>query len=331
MDVNEARSLLSVSSDEEPAILPRSILSNVSVDDLAGAAAFQIGTLKDGVIQLDWDGRLGRVGDVFVAYAEYLNTRKYWYSPLGLEQFMDLVRRAVETRQRTRGDVELLGFDDDGAYINLTFAISTNQNNAARAFEIAQAVSREIEEAAERAADEVGQRVAEVAARLSGWGAATFDALVDQVQTAKTSDDRGRSLEELCSRLFAGVAGFTVSGRLLTATEEIDISIVNDSQEPRLRREGALIIVECKNWSGKCGKDEFVIFREKLENRKRRCSLGFLISWNGFTGTVTKELLRGSREDALVVPVTGAELRAAVRDNNFHDVLLSAWDNAVTL
>ena len=53
-------------------------------------------------------GNLRGEGGHFVADAEYLNTRKYWYSPLGLEQFMDLVRRAVETRQRTQGDVELL-------------------------------------------------------------------------------------------------------------------------------------------------------------------------------------------------------------------------------
>ena len=52
---------------------------------------------------------------------------------------------------------------------------------------------------------------------------------------------------------------------------------------------------------------------------------------NGFIETVTKELLRGSREDTLVVPMTGAELRAAIRDNNFHHVLLSAWDKAVAL
>jgi hypothetical protein len=244
---------------------------------------------------------------------------------------MDLVRRAVEVRQRTKGDVELLDYDDDGAYIHLTYSIATNQNNARSAFDVAEHVSREIEEAAEGAADEIGKRVADVAARLSAWGSTALDALVDQVQTAKNSDERGRSLEELCSRLFASVPGFTVSGRLLTATEEIDISIVNDSTEPRLRREGALIIVECKNWSGKCGKDEFVIFREKLENRKRRCSLGFLVSWNGFTGTVSKELLRGSREEVLVVPMNGAELRSAVRDDNFQDVLLAAWDKAVAL
>lgn len=82
---------------------------------------------------------------------------------------------------------------------------------------------------------------------------------------------------------------------------------------------------------GKCGKDEFVIFREKIENRNQRCSLGFLISWNGFATTVTKEMLRGSHEQTLVVPVTGKDLRAAARDGDFLMVLTECWDRAVHL
>ncbi len=39
---------------------------------------------------------------------------------------------------------------------------------------------------------------------------------------------------------------------------------VNDSAEARLRREGALILAECKNWRGKCGKNEFVENRSRL-------------------------------------------------------------------
>ena len=120
-------------------------------------------------------------------------------------------------------------------------------------------------------------------------------------------------------------------GRLRTATEEIDISVLNDSTEPRLRRESALILAECKNWTGRCGKNEFVVFKEKIENRNRRCSLGFLISWNGFTDTVTKEMLRGSREDTLIVPLTGEDIRSAVRHGDFGRALLQAWDKAVTL
>ena len=123
--------------------------------------------------------------------------------------------------------------------------------------------------------------------------------------------------------------GFSINGRIRTATEEIDISVLNDSPDPRLRRESAVVLAECKNWTGKCGKNEFVIFREKLENRNRRCTLGFLISWNGFTSTITQEMLRGSREEILIVPMTGKEIRTAVREEDFTKILIECWDKAV--
>ena len=285
--------------------------------------------MKDGVLHLDWGGKLFREGDSVFGEADHTWTRKYWYSPIGLEQYLDLVRRAVETRHKVRGDVELTCFDDDGAYVALHFRVSTAEKNLAGAYATIRRISAEVEEVAEHAANEVGQRIAEVAARVSGWGAETLDALADAVETAVSANDKGRALEELCSRLFASVPGLTVTGRVRTETEEIDITVVNGSDEPRLRREGVLILAECKNWTSKCGKDEFVLFHRKLQNRSRRSTLGILISWNGFTGTVTKEMLRGSREEILVVPITGADIRCAVRIGNFLDVLVDCWDRAV--
>jgi hypothetical protein len=127
------------------------------------------------------------------------------------------------------------------------------------------------------------------------------------------------------------VPGFEVLERVRTETEEIDLSISNNSGESWLTREGAIILGECKNWSGRCGKNEFVSFREKLLNRKGRCSVGFLISWNGFADTVTKEMLRGSREESLVVPLDGAQIRRAVETNSLLQVLRAAWHKAVAL
>ena len=292
-------------------------------------ARFQIGTFKGGVLHLDWNGKLLRRGDVLFAEADHTWTRKYWYSPLGLEQYLDLVRRAVEIRHRVSGDVELTNYDDDGAYIALNFTIDTTERNLGRAYEAIRKVEAEVLEAADKAADEVGQRIAEIAARLSGWGSASLDHLVDAVERATSADAKGRTLEELCSRLFSSVLGFTVTSRIRTETEEIDISVLNDSAEPRLRREGAVILAECKNWTTKCGKNEFVLFHEKLENRNQRCSLGVLISWNGFAQTVSKEMLRGSREGLLLVPMTGQDIREAVRIGDFMPVLLRCWDKAV--
>jgi hypothetical protein len=42
-------------------------------------------------------------------------------------------------------------------------------------------------------------------------------------------------------------------------------------------------------------------------------------------------MLRGSWEETLIVPITGKELRAAVRDGNFEQVLLQCWEAAVNL
>jgi hypothetical protein len=330
--IDEARQQLEEAADyEEPVTIPASILKDLTFDDIPEGASFQVGTIKDGVHHIEWEGRIYRDGDALVGEAEHIWTRKYWYAPLGLEQYLDLVRRAVETRHRLRGDVELTHYDDDGAYIHLNFVITTGAKSLAKAYAQIQKIASEVEEAAQKAVEEVGKAIADVAARLSGWGAEALDQLVEKVEAAKSTDDKGRTLEELASRLFEQIPGFTVTGRIRTTTEEIDISILNDATEPRFRRESALVLAECKNWTSKCGKDEFVIFREKLENRNRRCSLGFLISWNGFTSTVTKEMLRGSREEVLIVPVTGHDIRAAVRSGDLLKELVRCWDAAVSL
>jgi hypothetical protein len=153
--------------------------------------------------------------------------------------------------------------------------------------------------------------------------------LLTLVERATNSDLKGRALEELVSKLFLTIPGLGVISRIKTATEEIDIGIFNDTDNGFLASEGAVILAECKNWSSKCGRDEFSLLEKKTENRRDRCSLSFLISWNGFTGTIEKELLRSSRQRLVIVPLTGDDLRKAVNDNNFFEVIQSAWRNVI--
>lgn len=143
---------------------------------------------------------------------------------------------------------------EDGAYIALRFRIDTTESNLVQADDAARKVEAEILEAGDRAADEVGPRVAEIAARLSGWGSKSPDQSVDAVGRSDSADAKGRMREELCSRFFSSVAGFAVTGRIRTETEEIDISVLNDIVEARLRQDGTIILVECKKWTGKCAR-----------------------------------------------------------------------------
>jgi hypothetical protein len=206
MDVQEARRIIAVCEDEEsPAELPPSVLPELTIDDLPDGGVIQVGTMKDGVLHLDWSGTLGRDGNAIYGEADHTWTRKYWYSPLGLEQYLDLVRRAVETRHRVRGDVELTDYDDDGALHSAALPNRHCRENLGKAYKSVRKIASEVEEAAEQAADEVGQRIAEVAARLSGWGAQTLDALVDawrQRSRRMTREEHWKSCAAGCSHPF---------------------------------------------------------------------------------------------------------------------------------
>jgi hypothetical protein len=157
--------------------------------------------------------------------------------------------------------------------------------------------------------------------------------LIKSVETSASCAQRGKSLEELISKLFETVPGLTVDSRnLITETEEIDIVLINHGKTGSvLDREEPVFLVECKNWSSKCGKNEFVLFKEKIENRSLRCSLGFFISWNGFKSTITMEMLRGSRERTLIVPITGKDIKIAIQKKNFLDMLVICWKKSISL
>lgn len=93
--------------------------------------------------------------------------------------------------------------------------------------------------------------------------------------------------------------------------------------------EGPLILVECKNWSDKAGKNEFVQPREKARNRRGRCSLAFLVSWNGSAKTISAEMLRNSAENLLTVPVDGEMIKRAIQDGDFWSLLRRAHKMAL--
>jgi hypothetical protein len=331
MDINTVRFMLSQSSGEEGELLiAPEIFGELTLEDFPDGCQFQIGQNIDQYsVSLSWNGIMIREGESFTAIAEYIWSRKYWYAPLNLEHYMDLFRRSVEDRARTHGDVEVIDFFDDQAFIHFNFKIRTGISQPSEALEKALALTIDLEALSTTVANDIGAQVADIASRLSGLETDPIQNLIKKVDEAVTTDEKGRSLEELISRFFTGISGFTLSNRVRTQTEEIDISIINGSEDPRLKREAALILVECKNWAGRCGKNEFVIFRSKVENRNQRCTLGFLISWNGFAETITKEMLRGSREALIIIPVTGKDIREAVRSGDYLAALHSWWERDV--
>ena len=113
----------------------------------------------------------------------------------------------------------------------------------------------------------------------------------------------GKGARSTDGRAFRTVPGLkVVEHRVRTETEEIDLVIANEGNGRGFRYEAEFILVECKKWSEKCGKDEFVLFEKKIHNRRQRGSLGFLVSWNGFTDTFTQRNAAGVTRTASCSP-----------------------------
>ncbi len=153
----------------------------------------------------------------------------------------------------------------------------------------------------------------------------------EESRRVKNAQKKGKALEELMAALLASVEGFIEIGRNVnTATEEIDIVFCNESRHPFWQRQGDIILVECKNWkSQRVGKNEFVLFKEKMENRRGRCRLGFLICTEDFAETVEKESLRSSSGDLLVVPINSEGLRQTVETDDRSKLLIEFVQKAM--
>jgi hypothetical protein len=152
-------------------------------------------------------------------------------------------------------------------------------------------------------------------------------------ETLHCSDARqkGKALEELLAVIFASIPGFTVSERNYnTATEEIDLVVRNASTDPFWRGRGSLILVEAKHWRAqRVGKNEYVQFYRKMENRGGHCLLGFLICTERFAETFEKEMLRDSKFPLRVVPIDGEDLQRLVEAQDRSEILSGFVERAL--
>ncbi len=93
---------------------------------------------------------------------------------------------------------------------------------------------------------------------------------------------------------------------------------------------GSLFLVEAKNWqSQRVGKNEYVQFYRKLENRGGHCRLGFLICTERFAETLHKEMLRDSKFALRIVPIDGEDLRRLVAAEDRAAILRELIERAI--
>ncbi len=266
-------------------------------------------------------------GEAYI-YVSHYWSRNNWNYPLNMRYHMDLMYRLLEFREREFNDISEIEFDD---ICVLNFNIHPgNCNLLSEVFSYGIEVLNWIDAEVNKAQDLISKTVDTIRSNYSTYKLVEVPSLIDKIKSERDKNKKGLLLEELMAKLFNKVPGFEVIERVRTKTEEIDVFVSNCSADPFWSKESPLILIECKNWSSKCGKDELVLFRDKIKNRRGRAKLGFFISWNGFKRTFNLADLRTSQDDILIVPLDGDSIIQSVNDGDFGSNL-KTWINRATL
>jgi len=258
--------------------------------------------------------------------------RKYWDYPLGLKYHMDLMKRLLEFRGEYYNDTVEIEFEDEGDWCHLYYDFIIPKKNIDTLYEVfIEALTKYnwVEEQVFNVQDRIFKLLNEVHEQYNVYKLVEIPELYDMADKEENSQVKGAILEELVSRLLSNIDGFTVKERVRTETEEIDLVIRNQSNNITWARESALILVECKNWSTKIGKNEFVVFRSKINNRNSRAKIGILVSWNGFSSTVSLEDMRNCKDDIVIIKLDKNNIKDMIADGNYLKQLTEFYFDAL--
>jgi hypothetical protein len=145
----------------------------------------------------------------------------------------------------------------------------------------------------------------------------TVATYIESGRNAENTVDQGRALEDLICYVFDLVPGISITRRNeknAFKTEEIDVALWNDGHVDGFHFLPNIILVECKNWSARVGRDELSWFDTKL--RRRGLSYGVLVATNGITGDATQLtdahsiVAAALRERRRLIVITGDEILA---------------------
>ena len=169
--------------------------------------------------------------------------------------------------------------------------------------------------------------------RLDADPQAVNSALINLYSELKDIDDilvKGSRFEGFVSLLFQSIGFSEIMKRTRDKSDnEVDLIIRNDIEDPFLSKFGKYFLVECKNHIEAIGKNDFIIFREKLVNTNGLAQRGFLITTSSFKRTTYMEALRSSAGDKKVIFLDNAIIMQLLQSGNRLEELKRVIDSQV--
>ncbi|SMC97883.1 response regulator [Pedobacter nyackensis] len=145
--------------------------------------------------------------------------------------------------------------------------------------------------------------------------------LLQNYSEAKNETDtykKGIQFERFISLLFGFLGYKEIRKRVIdTSRNEVDIIIRNEIKDPFLNKFGKYILIECKNKPDyTVGKNDFIVFNEKLKNSNGLAELGIIATTGGFSKTSYLEAMRGSGTANKVLFLSNVEFLRLIEADN---------------
>ena len=140
------------SDDGETWYLPKGLVGDEIVNHLPNDAIFEIcSRVESEMIVLDTIPiHIQKIADNKIKVNfEDSGTRKYWDGTIGFKPYMEAKKAIIEERSAELGDVSLDHYEDDGAWIHLSYSTEIETDKLTLAINLAEQVVAEVEGAAE--------------------------------------------------------------------------------------------------------------------------------------------------------------------------------------
>jgi len=129
---------------------------------------------------------------------------------------------------------------------------------------------------------------------------------------------KGILFERFISLLFGSMGFKEINKRIIDSSRnEIDLAVRNETKDPFLNKFGKYILIECKNHPDyKVGKNEFILFSDKLKNSNGLAELGIIATTGGFAKTTYLQAMRESAIPNKILFLSNVEFLNLIRSEN---------------
>jgi hypothetical protein len=125
---------------------------------------------------------------------------------------------------------------------------------------------------------------------------------------------KGQKFENFIALLFGSFGYKEINKRVKDISlNEVDLIVRNEIDDLFMNKQGSYFLIECKNKPDtKVGKNDFIVFKSKLENSNGQAKIGFIITSGYISRNTYIEAVRGSNSDNKIYFLSNPEIERLI-------------------